>query len=61
MSEAKLSRACVGEAFDSMIHLAVGFQQVQQHLACQREVEHFARREVAGNETSCSQCLQEGW
>lgn len=58
MCEAELGFARVGKSLDSMVHLAVRLQQVQQDLACQCEVEHFAGREVAGNETSCGQCLQ---
>ena len=57
MCQPKLGARGIGQRLDCIVGLAVGLQQVQQNLASQGEMEHFAWREVACNESSCGKCL----
>lgn len=57
MRQPKLGARRVWQGLDGGVGLAVGLQQVQQHLPCQAEVEHLAWREVAGDVATCGQSL----
>lgn len=58
MCQPKLGPRGIGQRLDRGVGLAVRLQQIQQNLASQGEVEHFAWREVACNEPSCGKSLQ---
>lgn len=57
MRQPKLGARRVWQSLDGGVGLAVGLQQVQQHLPGQAEVEHLAWREVASNVATCGQGL----
>ena len=59
MRQPELGARGIGQRLDCIVGLAVGLQQVQQNLAGQGEMEHFAWREVACNVSSCGKCLHQ--